>query len=447
MTETSSPAGDLDPAASIGRASPKLLRHYSSVILVVVFLALLAAAGMRAAPGVLIVPLELAFGWDRATVSAGAGLGILLNGLVGPFAGGLMQTYGIKRVLIAGLSLMASATFASLFMREPWQYLVTWGIVSGIGSGAVAGVLAAAVVNRWFAKGQGLMMGVLTASTATGSLIFLPSMARLSQSGAWQPVVWVVTLALTGLIPVVWLLMREGPRDVGLSRFGEAPGVESPSGQHGPRRPFLALNILGRASRVPTFWLLFSAFFVCGLTTNGLVGTHLIAFCGDRGIRPVEAASLLALMGVFDLLGATASGWLSDRYDPRKLLVMYLGFRGLSLLALPFLDFDGVTLTVFAIFFGLDWIATVPPTLKLTNAHFGEESGPIVYGWIFTGHQAGAAAAAIGGGIIREISGDYAPAFLASGALAILIAVIISLVRNADSARFVETDKEPKPSA
>ena len=273
------------------------------------------------------------------------------------------------------------------------------------------------------------MMGVLTASTATGSLIFLPSMARLSQSGAWQPVVWVVTLVLTALVPVVWLLMREGPRDVGLSRFGETPGIESPSAQQHPGGPFLALEVLSRALKTPTFWLLFSAFFVCGLTTNGLVGTHLIAYCGDRGIPPVQAASLLALMGVFDLAGATASGWLSDRYDPRKLLVIYFAFRGLSLLALPFLDFGGVTMTVFAILFGLDWIATVPPTLKLTNAHFGEANGPIVYGWIFTGHQAGAATAAIGAGVVREMSGDYSSAFFASGALAILIAVIIFLPR------------------
>lgn len=398
--------------------------HYAYVVAGVAFLALLAAAGLRAAPGVLIVPLELAFGWDRATISAGAGLGILLNGLMGPFAAALMQTYGIKRVLLAGLALMASATFASLFMTAPWQYLLTWGLVSGVGSGAVAGVLAAAIVNRWFAARQGLMMGVLSAATATGSLVFLPAMARLSQTGAWQPVVWVVTLVIAALIPLVWLVMRERPQDLGVARVGEdagAPAAAAPAGN----RALLAIEVLGRATRVPTFWLLFGAFFVCGLTTNGLIGTHLIAFCGDRGIPPVQAAGLLALMGVFDLIGVTASGWLSDRYDPRKLLFTYYGLRGLSLLALPFLELDAGSLTAFAIFFGLDWIATVPPTLKLTNARFGQAEGPIVYGWIFTGHQAGAATAALGAGLVRELSGDYSAAFLVAGALAVVTALVV----------------------
>ncbi len=400
--------------------------HYAFVILTVVFLALLAAAGMRAAPGVLIVPLEMWFGWDRATVSAGAGLGILLNGVVQPFAGGLMQAYGIKRVLLAGLSLMASATFASLFMQEPWQYLLTWGILSGIGSGAVAGVLAAAVVNRWFATRQGLIMGVLTASTATGSLIFLPAMAGLSQNGTWRPVVWVVTLVTAALVPIIWLLMRERPQDLGLARYGEPAGTSSPAPAAGGLAPG-AFAILARVARIPVFWLLFAAFFVCGLTTNGLVGTHLIAFCGDNGIAPVQAASLLALMGVFDLLGATTSGWLSDRYDPRKLLVIYFAFRGLSLLALPFLDLGGASLTLFAILFGLDWIATVPPTLKIINARFGEAAAPIVYGWVFTGHQAGAAAAALGAGLVRASVGDYWPAFIMGGVLALIVALVFLL--------------------
>lgn len=398
--------------------------HYAYVVAATAFLALLAAAALRSAPGVLIIPLQLSFGWDRGTVSAGAGLGILMNGLVGPFAAGLMQAYGIRRVLLAGLSLMAAATFASLFMSSPWQYFLTWGVVSGIGSGAVAGVLAAAVVNRWFAKRQGLMMGVLTASTATGSLVFLPAMARLAQSGAWQPVVWVVALTMAALIPIVWLFMRERPEDVGLARLGEESKGLAPA--HPPHRgASLAFQVLFRASRVPAFWLLFSAFFVCGLTTNGLVGTHLIAFCGDRGIAPVYAAALLSLMGVFDLIGATGSGWLSDRYDPRKLLFTYYGLRGLSLLALPFLSLDAASLLVFAIFFGLDWIATVPPTLKLTNAYFGEGEAPIVYGWIFTGHQAGAAAAAAGAGLIRDFAGDYSPAFLLGGALAVIVALVV----------------------
>lgn len=397
--------------------------HYGFIVLGITFLALLAAAGLRSAPGVLILPLQLSFGWDRATVSACAALGIFINGLVGPFAAALMQTYGLRRVLVGGLSMMAAATFASLFMTQPWQYLLTWGVITGVGSGAVAGVLAAAVVNRWFARRQGLMMGVLTASTSMGSLIFLPTMAMLSQTGDWRPVVWLVSLTLALLIPPAWLLMREQPADLGLSRHGDLPGAP-PLERGPPGRALLALEVLWRACRSKTFWLLFAGFFVCGLTTNGLIGTHLIAYCGDRGIPPVNAAGLLSLMGVFDLVGGMASGWLSDRYNPRKLLFAYFGVRGLSLLALPFMQLDPVSLTLFSIFFGLDWIATVPPTLRMTNARFGEAQGPIVYGWIFMGHQAGAATAAIGAGLIRQLTGAYDPAILIGGISALLMAVV-----------------------
>jgi MFS family permease len=398
--------------------------HYAYVVLAITFLSLLAAAALRSAPSVLIVPLELSFGWDRATVSTAAGVGIFLYGLVGPFAAALMQSYGIKKIMLAGLVLMAGSTFASLFMQQAWQFILTWGVISGVGSGAVASVLGAAVVNRWFARRQGLMMGVLTASTATGALVFLPLMAHLSETGAWRPVVVVVTLALAALIPIVWLFMPERPQDHGLARYGEAPDTPAPAQPTG-NRALLAITVLRRAAKAPTFWLLFAAFFICGLTTNGLVGTHMIAFCGDKGIAPVQAAGLLTLMGLFDLVGTTASGWLTDRYDARRLLFIYYGLRGLSLIALPFLDFGAASLTMFAVFYGLDWIATVPPTVRLANARFGETDGPIVYGWIFTGHQAGAATAAIGAGLIRQVTGDYGPAFMAAGVFAVAIALVL----------------------
>lgn len=403
--------------------------HYAYVVLSVTFLALLAAAGLRSAPGVLLTPLQLSFGWDRATVSAGVALGIFTNGLVGPFAAALMQTWGLRRVLIGGLTLMAAATFASLLMSEPWQYLLTWGLVSGVGSGAVAGVLAAAVVNRWFARRQGLMMGVMTASTSMGSLVFLPTMAALSQTGDWRPVVWLVSLTLALLIPLSALLMRDSPAELGLRREGEA--ADAPDLPPAPRgRSLLALTVLSRAVRVPTFWLLFAGFFVCGFTTNGLIGSHLIAYCGDQGMAPVQAAGLLSLMGLFDLIGGTASGWLADRYNARRLLFAWFILRGLSLLVLPLLPFDAVSLLPFAILFGLNWIATVPPTLKLTNARFGQAEGPIVYGWIFTGHQAGAAAAAIGAGVIRQLSGGYAPAVWLGAGSALAMGLVFLLWRD-----------------
>lgn len=394
-------------------------RNYAWVVVGVTFVALLAAAGLRAAPAVLMRPVELHFGWDRATVSTTAAIGILLYGLVGPFAAALMQTFGLKRTMLAGLALMGLSTFASLWMTEPWHYLITWGVVSGVGSGAVASVLGAAVVNRWFAERQGLVMGLLSAATATGSLVFLPAMAWLSSEGAWRPVVWVVALAMLALIPVVWLFMPESPAAIGQRRYGEA-GDTPPPAPTGKASPMLAIHALMRGSKQPMFWLLFGTFFVCGLTTNGLIGTHFIAFCGDRGIAPVAAAGLLSMMGIFDLIGTTASGWLTDRYDPKKLLVIYYAFRGLSLIALPFIQFDAVSLTVFAIFYGLDWIATVPPTMKLSNQAFGERDGPIMFGWVLVGHQLGAALAAYGAGATRQAYGDYMPAFVVAGAFGVL---------------------------
>jgi MFS family permease len=307
-------------------------------------------------------------------------------------------------------------------MADSWHYLLLWGVVSGIGSGAVASVLGAAVVNRWFATRQGLVMGLLSASTATGALIFLPVLAWLSREGAWRPVVLAVSLACLALIPLVAWFVPEHPDDVGSTRFGETPESAPPRLKQAATAG-LAISALVSAVRVPTFWLLFGTFFVCGLTTNGLVGTHMIAFCGDHGIAPVAAAGLLSTMGLFDLFGTTASGWLTDRFDPRRLLFVYYGLRGLSLIALPFLDFGTVSLGIFAIFYGLDWIATVPPTVALANRAFGEREAPIVFGWVMVGHQLGAATAALGAGVIRETLGSYNPAFVIAGVFGVIAAI------------------------
>lgn len=410
---------------SIRESSCSSSTRWAVVVTAITFLALLVAAGVRAAPSVLMMPLEHHFGWDRATISLTAAIGIFLYGLVGPFAAALMQSFGIRRTMIAGLALMAVATFVSQWMHESWQYLLTWGVFSGIGSGAIASVLGAAVVNRWFAKRQGFAMGILTASTATGALVFLPVLAWLTQRGEWRSVVLVVSLACAALIPIVAFFMPERPADVGTGRYGEDEGSAAPAPPKQAPSPGIAITALVNASRSPTFWFLFGTFFVCGLTTNGLVGTHLIAFCGDHGIPPVAAAGLLTTMGFFDLVGTSLSGWLTDRYDPRRLLFTYYGLRGLSLLALPFISFGPLSLGTFAIFYGLDWIATVPPTVALANRTFGERDAPIVFGWVVVGHQLGAAVAAFGAGYIREQMGTYSPAFVAAGAFAIVAAVAV----------------------
>jgi MFS family permease len=401
-------------------------QNYALVVLAVTFLALLISAALRSAPSVLILPLEAHFGWDRTLVSSTAALGIFLYGLAGPFAAALMQSFGLKRTLLCGLALMAAATLASLWMSQPWQYVLSWGVLSGFGTGAVAPVLGATVVNRWFARRQGLTMGILTASTATGALIFLPLMAWLARNGAWQPVALLVGTAAMIAIPLVMLLMPEDPQDIGLTRYGESSAT-TPRAHNQAASIWIAISSLRRASASPMFWLLFGTFLICGLTTNGLVGTHLIAYCGDRGIAPVQAAGLLSLMGLFDLFGTSASGWLSDRYDPRKLLIVYYGLRGLSLIALPFIDLNTTNLTLFALVYGLDWVATVPPTLKLANRAFGEAEAPILFGWIMVGHQIGAAIAAFGAGLIRSETGSYTGAFLAAGLFGMLAAAALAM--------------------
>jgi MFS family permease len=421
-------------------------RNYAWIIVATTFVALLASAGLRSAPGVLITPLTKAFGWPRSEISLAAAIGIFLYGLVGPFAAALMQTLGIKRTMLAGLVVMSGATALSLFMREPWQYVAAWGLLSGIGTGAVASVLGAAVVNRWFATNRGLVMGLLSASTATGSLIFLPAIAWLAQHGGWKPVVIAVSALTAALVPVVMFLMAERPSDIGLTPYGATEAAPAAPAGRAIDSVTLAFTALFRAARTPSFWMLFGTFFVCGLTTNGLVGTHLISFCGDMGLPMVAAAGLLSLMGVFDLVGTTASGWLTDRFDPRKLLFAYYGLRGLSLIALPFSAFDAVSLSVFAVFYGLDWIATVPPTLRLANENFGERDAPVVFGWVLVGHQAGGAVAAFGAGFLRDLQGSYVDAFVIAGGFGLVAAAAALFIRRGPGAAPVGLVEAAQPA-
>jgi predicted MFS family arabinose efflux permease len=228
---------------------------------------------------------------------------------------------------------------------------------------------------------------------------------------------------------VVFFLVPERPSAIGLVRYGAKPDeVVPPSRAAGAGFLSETFEILANAAKTRTFWLLFATFFICGFTTNGLVGTHLIAFCGDHGIPEVQAAGLLAMMGVCDLFGTTFSGWLTDRIDARKLLLVYYGFRGLSLLYLPYSGFSGWTLSIFAVLYGLDWIATVPPTLKLSNEAFGDRSGPIVFGWVLAGHQAGGASAAFFAGYMRQVQGNYADAFFIAGLTGILAAALAMMI-------------------
>ncbi|MBS0964552.1 MFS transporter [Acetobacter okinawensis] len=393
------------------------------VVVALTFLSLLVSAGVRATPGVLMMPLQMELGWSRATVSSVAAFGIFLYGFVGPFSAALMQSIGIRRTLIGALLLIGASSGLSLFMTAPWQFFLTWGLLTGLGTGAVAMVLGATVVNRWFVARRGTVMGLLAASTATGSLLFLPALASLAQTHGWRGPVVAVTAACLGLVPLVALFLPEHPERLGLVPLGAQEGYVPPARpSHHPLR--IAVSALRKAMATRDFWLLFLTFFICGFTTNGLIGTHFIAICADHGVGAVPAAGYLALMGFFDLFGTTASGWLTDRVDARRLLFAYYGLRGLSLMALPFVDFHGVSLMLFGVFYGLDWIATVPPTLRLANAAFGEARAPVVFGWIVFGHQIGAALAASLAGVLRQTQGSYRDMLVMAGLAGVAAALM-----------------------
>ncbi len=399
--------------------------HYAWIVAAVTFVTLLVAAAIRATPGVLIVPLEQAFGWSRDTISLAVAINLVLYGLIGPFAAAVMDRVGVRRTLAAALCLLALGVGLTVFMTRPWQLILLWGVVVGTGSGVVALVLGATLVNRWFVARRGLMMGILTASTATGQLVFLPLLAWLVTHDGWRSAALLMAGAALVLAPLAALLVRDFPADKGLVPYGgtAADAVRPDATGHAGRAAVAALR---DGLRHRDFWILAGTFFICGLSTNGLIGTHLIPACMDHGIPEVAAAGLLAAMGWFDLVGTTASGWLSDRWDSRKLLAWYYGLRGLSLFFLP--TALGGTDTArwgFATFYGLDWIATVPPTVRLTADTFGRARVGMMFGWIVAAHQLGAATAALGAGLIHTRLGDYTVAFWAAGALCLVAAALV----------------------
>ncbi|HEY8016905.1 MAG TPA: MFS transporter [Dongiaceae bacterium] len=401
--------------------------HYAWIVLAVTFATLLVAGATRATPGVLIVPLEQHFGWSRATISLAVSLNLVLFGLMGPFSAALVEYLGARRTMMGALLLVGTGVALTSLMEHVWQLVLLWGVVVGAGTGMMALALGATVVNRWFTEKRGFAMGILTASNATGQLLFLPLLASLVEAYGWRVVSLVVAGFGLAMIPVIALFMRNHPYDVASNRYGE-PGEALAPVRSLQNPAIMALRTLATAARSLDFWLLFFSFYICicGLSTNGLIGTHFIPLCFDHGIPEVASASLLAVIGAFDFVGTLASGWLSDRVNNRVLLFWYYGLRGLSLLFLPYaFDISFYGLSVFAIFYGLDWVATVPPTVRLTADVFGREKSGLVFGWIFTAHQLGAATAAFGAGAIRTDTGNYMLAFMISGAFCLLAAVMV----------------------
>jgi MFS family permease len=403
--------------------------HYGWVMVAVTFFTALVSAGTVGAPGVFIVPLQHEFGWSTAEISSALSVRFILFGLMAPFAAALLNRYGLRNMTLTAQVIVVSALLASLAMSKVWHLVLLWGVVIGIGTGMTALVLGATVATRWFAGRRGLVVGILTASVATGQLVFLPLIASLTDHLGWRVALALVCVALGISAFAVLMLMRDRPSDLGLRPFGDAGTAPVPAPPATKAPIFaVALGTLRDASRSTVFWILFATFFICGASTNGLVQVHLIPMCLDFGIPQVQAASLLAAMGIFDFFGTIFSGWLSDRYDNRWLLFWYYGLRGLSLLFLPFTDFSFYGLSLFAMFYGLDWIATVPPTVRLTAQRFGPERANLVFGWIFAGHQLGAGTAAFGAGLSRTLLLSYLPAFFAAGILCVIAAAIVLMI-------------------
>lgn len=391
----------------------------------------MATAGFRSAPSVLVVPLEEAFGWGRDGISLAVSINVLLYGLTAPFAAALMERFGIKRVVLFALTAVGSGAFLTMAIDALWQLVALWGFVVGVGTGSMALVFAASIVNRWFIERKGLVIGALTAAAATGQLIFLPTLSSLAMDYGWRSVSLTVGIAALAMVPLIKVLLPERPASIGSAPFGApADWVDVPAPVGNAAR--LAISTLSQAFRVKNFWYLTISFFVCGLSTSGLIGTHFIPAAHDHGMMQVAAASLLALIGVFDVVGTLLSGWLTDRIDPRKLLFFYYLFRGISLFLLPSILFATIhpSTLVFVIFYGLDWVATVPPTILLCRSVLGPERGTVVYGWVFAAHQIGGSIAALGAGIARVKFGDYAIAFYASGLACIAVSFLVLRIKK-----------------
>lgn len=403
--------------------------HYAWVVAGAAFATLVAAAAFRAAPGALMVPLHEDAGWSIVTMSAAVSVNLVLYGLTAPFAAALMERFGLRRVVPAGLLLIAAGAGLSVLATAAWQLVFMWGVLIGLGTGSMALVFAATIANAWFVKRRGLVMGILTAGGAAGQLVFLPLVAYLAETISWVVASLVITAAALVAIPLAVALLRDRPADLGLAPYGGDRVI--PAVPAAGNAAALAVGALGRAVRTKAFWALAGAFAICGATTNGLIGIHFIPSAHDHGMATTTAAGLLMVVGVFDIVGTVASGWLTDRVDPRILLLAYYAFRGVGLLLLPWLLADTVhpSMVLFIVVYGLDWVATVPPTAALCRRIFGSE-GTIVFGWVFASHQLGAAGAALAAGVVRDTFGSYTYAWFGGAALCLIAALLSIALRR-----------------
>jgi MFS family permease len=416
--------------AAADRRTPIGRLHWAWAVAAVSFVAILGAAGFRSVPGVMMMPLHMEFGWSHGVVGLAMSVNMTLFGLTAPFAAALMDRFGVRPVLATALTLIAAGSALSVTMTASWQLVLLWGVLVGVGTGSISMGFVATVATRWFEARRGLVTGVLTAASATGQLIFLPIVAQVTTHQGWRWASLIVSAAALSVVPLVAVFMRNYPQDKGLAAYGATEAAEPAVVPASSFRA--AFDGLLMGARVPVFWLLAASFAICGMTTNGLIGTHFIPAANDHGMPTTVAAGLLATIGVLDVAGTVFSGWLTDRVDPRLLLIVYYTGRGVSLLLLPsLLSATAEPSTwVFVIFYGLDWVATVPPTIVLCRNYFGTSS-PVVFGWVFASHQVGAAIAAAGAGRLRDLQGSYDLAFYLAAALCFVAAVLCANVRKA----------------
>ncbi|HKU29473.1 MFS transporter [Arthrobacter sp. NyZ413] len=428
-----------------GKPRRKRRLHPAWAVAAVAFLALVGAAGFRAAPGVLMVPLQQEFGWSTTVLSLAVSINLVLFGLTAPFAAALMERFGIRAVTATALCLIGLGSALTVFVNQSWQILLTWGLLIGLGTGSMALVFAATIANTWFAKSRGLVIGILTAGSAAGQLVFLPFIAVLAQNPGWRGASLLIAAGALAVVPLVLRWLKNSPSDVGVLPYGaeESTTAEAASAaevanagemegtKKAPNAAVRALQALKRASKVRTFWALAAGFAICGATTNGLIGTHFIPSAHDHGMPETTAAGLLAVVGIFDIVGTIASGWLTDRFNPKVLLAVYYQFRGIGLLVLPVLLSSTVepSMVIFVVIYGLDWVATVPPTAAICRKVFGAD-GSVVFGWVFAAHQLGAAAAALLAGYIRDATGHYTYAWIGAAAMCTMAAIISATIRK-----------------
>ncbi|MFM7145441.1 MAG: MFS transporter [Actinomycetales bacterium] len=401
----------------------------------VIFLVFIASAAFRSSFGVMLVPFEEEFGWSRAATSLAVSVNLVFYGVTAPFAAVLMERFGIRTIVASAMGLIALGTGLTVIMTASWQLILLWGVVVGLGTGSTALVLGALVANRWFAKHRGLVLGIFGTAFATGQLVFLPAISRTIESSGWRTASLGIACLAALTIPLVLLVVRDRPADVELRPYGATGSLtsaEQASNTTGSawQAARTALTVLRQAASTRTFWLLAGTFFICGWTTNGIISTHFVPAMHDHGMGATTAASLLAIVGVFDIIGTIGSGWLTDRFNPRILLGIYYGLRGVALIALPLILGPTVQppLIIVMILFGLDWVATVPPTVTLCRQTYGVDKGAIVFGWVFAAHMVGAAAAAVVAGLMRAGSGDYLGAWLLAGALAMVAAIAVLVI-------------------